>query len=106
MKTIALQSMYSDKRAFVTLTAVCVALFCLYIYFVSASVVHVVLRTEVGRDVTLLSSEISELEGKYIEGQHKVSADIASLQGYEKIGDKIFIKRTEDSLVLRTDVVR
>jgi hypothetical protein len=69
-------------------------------YFVSASIVHVVLRTEVGSEIALLSSEISLLEGKYIEVQHKVSSDIASLQGYKKTGSKIFIDRNEGSLVL------
>jgi hypothetical protein len=100
MNTVQIQGLYTEKRAFMLLSCTVVLLFALYVYFVSASIVHVVLRTEIGSDITLLSSEISELEGKYIEVQHKVSSDIASLQGYQKTKSKIFIDRNEDSLVL------
>lgn len=106
MNIIALQNIYTDKRAFMVLSSTTVLLFALYIYFVSASIVHVVLRTEVNGDIRSLSSEISLLEGKYIEVQHKVSSDIASLQGYQKTGAKIFIDRNEDSLVLSNGGLR
>lgn len=106
MTKTQIQKLYTDKRAFMLLSCTCVLLCTMYMYFVSASIVHVVLRTEVGSDITLLSSEISELEGKYIEVQHKVSSDIASLQGYQKTGSKIFIDRSEGSLVLSNGASR
>lgn len=85
-----------------SLAFLCVTLFALYIYFLSASVVHVVMRTEINQEVTKISSEISELEGRYIEAQHRVSSDIASLQGYTQANAKVFIDRTPSSLVLST----
>jgi hypothetical protein len=106
MNTAILIKLYSDKRAFVTLAVMCIALFVVYVYLISASIVHVVIRTEIDQDITQISSEISTLETKYIEAQHKLSSDIASLQGYKQTADKIFIDKTADSLVLRTSVNR
>ncbi len=76
------------------------AVFIAYMYFVSASVVHVVIRKEVGQEISVLSSYVSQLESQYIEAQHRVSADIANLKGYVVVEDKIFIDRTTTSLVL------
>ncbi len=95
-------TLYTDKRGFVVLLCISILLFSLYIYFISASIVHVVIRTEISQDITMLSSEISSLESSYIEAQHKVSSDIATLQGYEETPKKVFINRNPDSLVLRT----
>ncbi len=82
------------------------ALFCLasvflaYIYFVSQSVVHVVMRKEVDTQIASLSTHVAELESEYIEMQHKVSNDIASLQGFVVADKKIFIDKTAATLVL------
>lgn len=99
-------SLLTEKTVFMSLAFTCVSLFILYIYFVSASVWHVVMRTEIDQEITVISSSISELESKYIEAQHRVSSDIASLQGYEKASSKIFIDRNKDSLVLSTGAGR
>jgi len=104
MAKVTRQKIHIEKTIFMALTCACLVLFALYMYFVSASVVHVVMRTETSQEITKLSSEISLLEGEYIEAQHRVSSDIASLQGYQKTDAKIFINRTEGSLVLRTNV--
>jgi len=102
MNKAAVQKIHIEKILVVTLVSVCVSLFALYIYFVSASVLHVVMRTEVHQQIASISSEISELEGKYIQAQHKVSSDVASLQGYTHTSKKIFIDKTPSSLVLFT----
>lgn len=93
--------LYTDKRAFVVLSTITLALFTLYVYFISASIVHVVLRTEVSQDITHLSSEISSLESKYIAAQYKVSNDVATLQGYQKAPNKVFITRAAENLAFR-----
>ena len=102
MNTAAIQTINIEKTAFAILFSFVVVLFCLYVYFVSASVVHVVIRTEIDQEITKIATQISELEGEYIEAQHKVSSDIASLQGYTQTASKIFIDRTPSSLVLST----
>lgn len=106
MTQVLKQSLLTQKALCMFLICGCLSLFALYVYFVSASIVHVVIRTEVGQEVALISTEISELESEYIKAQHKVSSDIASLQGYKKSSDKIFIERGGDSLVLKSDLGR
>lgn len=69
-------------------------LFAAYVYFVSASVLHVVMRQEVERQMSTLHTDIATLEAKYIQAQHAVSKDIASLQGYVETEEKIFLDRS------------
>jgi hypothetical protein len=102
MNRVAVQNINIEKTLFMGLSSVCLALFFMYVYFISAAIVHVVMRTEVSQEVSKIASEISELEGRYIEAQHRVSSDIASLQGYTEVDTKIFIDRTPSSLVLST----
>lgn len=89
-----------EKKLCIGLGSMCLVLFATYMYFVSASIVHVVIRTETGQEIKKVSSEISLLEGRFIEAQHKVSADIASLQGYTQTSKKVFIDRTAPAFVL------
>lgn len=72
----------------------------LYVYFLSASVVHVVVRQEYQQTIKDLSSDIGQLETEYILAQHKLSADVANLEGYVVSEEKIFIDKTANSLVL------
>lgn len=72
----------------------------LYIYFLSASVVHVVMRKELDREILHMSSYVSELESEYIEAQHSMSNRIATLGGFIETDEKIFINRMPDTLVL------
>ncbi len=78
----------------------------LYMYFLSASVVHVVIRKEVNQDIVKLNSEIAELEAEYIFAQHRVSNRIATLEGYQEVDAKVFIDRTQPSLVLSDGTIR
>ena len=89
----------TERRICIALTGVLLCLFVSYMYFVSASIVHVVIRTELNQEIQQVSSEISTLESQYIAAQYKVSESIASLQGYTENSNKIFIDRSEPSLV-------
>lgn len=92
---------YQDERLlfFGALSLLCFV-FILYTYFVSLSVVHVVMRKEVSNEITELSSYVGQLESQYIEAQHAMSEDIASLDGFVRTDEKVFIERTPASLVL------
>jgi ABC-type uncharacterized transport system fused permease/ATPase subunit len=106
MNRVTTRTIHIEKAVFMSLASLTMMLFALYIYFISASVVHVVMRTEIDQEITKLASDISELEGKYIEAQHRVSSDIASLQGYTQTQAKVFIDKTPTSLVLSTPLAR
>ncbi len=85
-------------------TSLCVGLFLLsifaYMYFLSLSVVHVVLREEATEKINTLHDEIAYLESEYIEARYRISDEIASLDDFSLTEDKIFIYRGKDSLVL------
>ncbi len=72
-----------------------------YMYFLSLSVVHVVMRKEATAQIGQLRSEIAKLETSYIEAKHNISAQVATLEGYNQNQDKIFINK-DTALVLRT----
>ncbi len=95
-----MQTINYDRIVFIVLAFACIGMVALYMYFVSASIVHVVIRKEVGQDLVRLSSEVSELDSKYIAAQHAMSNQIATLEGYHEIENKIFINRTSANLAL------
>jgi hypothetical protein len=80
--------------------AIFFALVFLYMYFLSMSVVHVVLRKEVIQKVGTVESDIAMLEASYIDAQHKVSNKIAALENFTENDAKIFVSRTQSTLVL------
>ncbi len=93
---------HHKKRLVIGLGSLCLMLFALYVYFVCASVMHVVVRTEIDHSLREQRSRISSLESEYIAAQHAVSQNIAHLDGYERVVEKIFIDRAEPSLVMNT----
>lgn len=95
-----------EKIIVITLVSCCVVFGALYMYFVSASVMHVVMRSEIEQDIALVHSQISQLESRYIDAQHRVSSDIATLQGYREVSSKIFIDREEPTLVLSSNGIQ
>lgn len=103
MIRVVTQNHILERRIALGLIALCVTLFAMYVYFLSASVLHVVMRTETDQSTRELRSRISGLEGKFIAAQHAVSQNIAHLEGYERVSNKVFVDRSTPSLVLRTD---
>ncbi len=103
MKTRTATMKSREHFIFMSLFGLCLALIGVYMYFLSASIMHVVVRMELEQKVGKLQSEISQLESDYIAVQHKVSADIASMQGYAPSANKVFIDRSAPSLVLNSD---
>jgi len=72
-----------------------------YMYFLSLSVVHVVMRKEAGQNITTIRSEIAYLEAAYIEAHHSISSRVATTEGFSEIRSKIFIRESQsDNLVL------
>ena len=73
-----------------------------YMYFLSLSVVHVVMRKEATAQIGELRSEIARLETSYIEAKHQISAKVANLDGFNQTDEKVFINKAEQNLVLNT----
>jgi len=99
MTTIALKIQKEQRYLYLAGMALLI-LIAVYIYFVSATVMHVVERKETMNKVAQKNSEISKLETIYIAAQHSVSADIATLDGFVVSDKKIFVSRTPDTAAL------
>ncbi len=92
---------YKDEsRHFYAAVALFTFSLCVYMYFVSASVMNVIMRQEIDIKISQMTTTISELEASYIEMQHSFSSDIASLKGFAIADKKIFIDTSADTLVL------
>lgn len=83
-----------------SLCALFLCLFAAYIYFLSASVVHVVIRKEVRSEVSALGSEVALLEAEYIKRQHAVNDGVASQKGYVAVAEKVFLTRSDTNLAM------
>lgn len=89
---------------YITIALASAFLLCIvaYMYFLSLSVVHVVMRKEAVQNISSLRSEIAYLEAAYIEAHHHISREVAKTEGFSQISDKIFIHESpRDNLVLR-----
>ena len=89
-----------ESKLFYAALFSCLAVIGAYMYFVSLSVVHVVMRQEVDQEIRKLTTEVGALEATYIEKQHAVSSDIATMKGFVMADRKIFIDKGGDTLVL------
>ena len=89
-----------ESRLFYAAAISCVVVFLTYMYFLSSSVAAVVMREELDEEIAEVGTQVSVLEAQYIEMQHAVSSDIASMKGYVVADEKIFIDKGEDTLVL------
>lgn len=74
-----------------------------YLYFLNMSVVQVVMRTDYVKQQHELSAEIAQLEATFIGSQHAVAARIATLEGYNTDIPKVFVSRSQSSLVLNSN---
>lgn len=101
IKSHVITPLRDESRLFyIAFVSLCTIFFA-YIYFVSISIADVVMRKEVDKQITDISTKISQLETSYIDMQHAVSNDIASHNGYVVVNTKIFIdKSNSDTLVM------
>ncbi len=80
------------------------AMFGAYIYFVSASIVHVIARKEVDRDIAHLHSRIGELESAFIAANQAITEETVTAYGFvaDDGSEKVFVRKTPSNLVLVT----
>ena len=103
MKKLVSKTLNSKKETWIiALSGVLFALIGLYIYFLSVSIVHVVIRQEVNQNIKEVNTKIASLESSYIEAQHRLSSNVATLEGYSRAVGKVYINRKASSLVLNT----
>jgi len=72
----------------------------LYMYFLSATVVHVVLRKQAITATANVESKISQLEAAYISNQNLVSEKIVSTKDFSEHTEKIFVSRVTPTVAM------
>lgn len=83
-----------------SLCGILISIFALYMYFVTTSVVQVVVRQEINQEITQVKSQISALEAEYMSLQYGISDEIALHEGYVDVDEKVYIQRAPSTLVL------
>jgi hypothetical protein len=93
MKTKAIQINKFEKRAFVALVFAILILAGLYGYFISKSIINVIVREEINNDIVVVSSATSELEFEYINYKNAINKEYAISAGFTKLASKKFVTR-------------
>jgi hypothetical protein len=83
-----------QRRIVWTLVALLVTLTAMYGYFLSTSIVNVIVREEMQQKIANTNARISELELTYIEAKNAVTMDMAKEMGFTKVTQKHYVTRT------------
>lgn len=68
-----------------------IALFAGYVYFISASIVNVVLRQEAMVEISAIHSSISTLEADYLTKKQAIDESFAMSEGYAELSATHYI---------------
>ena len=93
---------YKERRLFFAASSLCLTLFGLYVYFISASVVHVITRKEVDGQIAQAQSRIGELESTYISAKQAIAPDMIAQYGFVAASPKVYVQKAPKNLVLAT----
>ena len=95
-------TLYAEERLLVTLSGMLLLLaFALYMYFLSVSVLNVVMRQEIDAEIHTTQTKISALESRYIIAKTSITPDVAIAHGLLKAEQKTFITKAKANLALR-----
>ncbi|PIT96919.1 hypothetical protein COT82_00515 [Candidatus Campbellbacteria bacterium CG10_big_fil_rev_8_21_14_0_10_35_52] len=92
-----------EKRMFVALVCAILTLLAFYGYFISKSIVNVIVREEVGNDIVFINSAISGLETEYISHKNVINMEFAKSNDFVSLTNKEFV--TRKSLATTLDAV-
>lgn len=107
MNQITAKVIQSKKETWIMAMGACLCcLVVLYIYFLSISVVHVVVRKEISHTIKREQSDIATLESAYMTAQHRLSNSVANLDGYAKASEKVYIDRSDSLVLNHTGAIR
>lgn len=93
MKTKVAQINKFEKRAFMALVFVIFILAGLYWYFISKSIINVIIREKLNSDIAAVNETISELETQYISHKNAIGIEFAKSAGFKNLTEKKFITR-------------
>jgi len=82
-----------EKRVIWTLAIFAIIIAISYGYFVKQAIVNVVLREEIGQNISDIEASVSSLEVKYIDLKNKINLDYAYSLGYREAEGIKFVSR-------------
>lgn len=90
-----------EKKIVYAMLMLFLALLCAYMYFVSASVVNVIVRKEIDQEIASVGTHISDLETRYIMAKRELNEEHIARHGFTQVApEKIYITKVPTSLVL------
>lgn len=95
------KTIQTERKYLLVLGALLVCLGVVYTYLLSATVMHVVVRKETTQSIKEVNSQIAALETEYIKAQHAISERVAAMPDFVTTPEKIFLERTDTTLVVR-----
>lgn len=93
MKKYAAQPYLFERRFFIVLIFSIFILSGLYIFFVSSSIINVLVREEIELEMAKLHSQLGEVESTYITQKDAISIELAHSLGFTDVSKKTFITR-------------
>ncbi|SRR5258708_4719463 len=91
----ALHTLELEKRIFWSLIAALVAVFCMYVYFINATVMNIVGRQAADREITAVNSKIASLESRYLALSNTITPAYAASLGFiETKGEQYAVRKT------------
>jgi len=89
----SIKKSYLIRRAIPLLLLALILLAFLYVYFLSKSVLNVVIREEIESEIGALSSSIGELEFQYLSLKNSIDASRAEEFGLVTLSEKRYVAR-------------
>ena len=94
---------FNQQRLFFAVLSVFLILFGCYVYFISASVVHVIARKEVDGEIARAGSHISDLEVKYMTAKQAIVPTTIVQYGFVPASPKVYIVKVPGNVALVTN---
>lgn len=88
----------STRMLFFALASILVVIFGFYAYLINKTIMNVVAREDVERNISELSSSIGELEFKYMTLRNGITIDLAYTKGFLDAEPSQFISRNPSTL--------
>ena len=83
----------TERRILVALSALCVSVMLLYVYFLIASVAHVAARGELAGEARILDSRVASLEATYLSRSTEISESYARSVGFVPARSTSFVEK-------------
>lgn len=90
-----------QQYAFILASGLVLTLAAAYMYFLSVSVIHVVISQENEEKMHRVASEISSLEATYMEKKIEIASGIVGGNGYVSASQKVFVNKNQPNVVTK-----